>query len=83
MSVSPQPAQQLNRAAFSVDEFCRRNVMSRTTFYELVKVGNLKAKKRGSRTIVLASEELNWLNSLPNYQPTIGQRQVDDAAHAG
>jgi hypothetical protein len=53
--------------AFTVDEFCQRNDMSRTTFYGLLKAGELKAKKRGARTIVLASDELAWLKSLPAY----------------
>ncbi len=73
----------LSHAAFTVDEFCRRNDMSRTTFYELVRAGELKAKKRGSRTIVLASEELAWLNSLPDYKSAIGPEQIDDEALPG
>jgi hypothetical protein len=62
------------QAAFTVDEFCKRNDMCRATFYELLKAGQLKAKKRGSRTIVLASDELEWLNSLPDYSSPIGRR---------
>jgi hypothetical protein len=69
--------------AFTVDEFCQRNDMSRTTFYALLKAGELKAKKRGSRTIVLASDELSWLSSLPDYQSTIGQERAGDAGQVG
>lgn len=61
-------------AAFTVDEFCKRNDMCRATFYTLLKSGELKAKKRGARTIVLASQEQEWLNSLPDYASPIGRR---------
>jgi predicted DNA-binding transcriptional regulator AlpA len=59
-------------AAFGVKEFCKRNSMARSTFYELLKAGALKAKKRGAKTIVLASDEQAWLNSLPDYSPLVG-----------
>lgn len=63
------------QAAFTVDEFCKRNDMCRATFYTLLKSGQLKAKKRGARTLVLASDEQAWLNSLPDYVSPIGRRQ--------
>jgi hypothetical protein len=62
------------QVAFTVAEFCERNDMCKATFYELLKSGQLKARKRGSRTIVLASDELEWLNSLPAYASPIGRR---------
>lgn len=67
--------------AFTVSQFCKRNNMSRTTFYELLKSGDLKAKKRGSRTIVLASDEMVWLNSLPDYEAVTGQQRPGGSVH--
>ena len=66
---------------FTVSQFCERNNMSRTTFYELLKSGDLKAKKRGSRTIVLASDETAWLNSLPDYESVIRQQRPGGLVH--
>jgi hypothetical protein len=54
-------------AAFSVNQFCRRNDICRATFYSLLKSGALKAKKNGAKTIILASDEMAWLKSLPDY----------------
>lgn len=65
----------------TVSQFCERNNMSRTTFYELLKSGDLKAKKRGSRTIVLASDESAWLNSLPDYESVTGQQRPGGSVH--
>jgi hypothetical protein len=67
------------QAAFTVDEFCKRNDMCRATFYGLLKSGQLKAKKRGARTIILAADEHAWLNALPDYVSPIG-RQPGKAA---
>ena len=62
------------QAAFTVDEFCKRNDMCRATFYALLKSGQLKAKKRGARTIILAADEHAWLKSLPDYVSPIGRQ---------
>lgn len=61
-------------AVFTVDEFCKRHDMCRATFYNLLKSGRLKAKKRGARTIILASQEQEWLNALPDYVSPVGRR---------
>jgi excisionase family DNA binding protein len=38
---------------------------SRTTIYEAIKSGALRARKLGSRTIIVDEDLRNWLQSLP------------------
>jgi excisionase family DNA binding protein len=50
---------------FSVAEACAIAHMGRSSFYELLKSGALTARKRGSRTCVLASELQRFIEALP------------------
>jgi hypothetical protein len=50
---------------YSVAEFCERAHMSRASFYTVVNAGELKAVKRGSRTLVFAAELDRFLAALP------------------
>jgi excisionase family DNA binding protein len=51
--------------ALSVKEACRYISLGRTSFYKLVKSGQIPARKCGCRTIVLADELDQALKSLP------------------
>lgn len=46
----------IERFAYRVDDACYGLGISRTTFYEMVKSGQLKTIKLGGRTLVPASE---------------------------
>jgi excisionase family DNA binding protein len=52
--------------AFSID--AARQFLggcSKSTLYEQVRIGTLKAHKMGRRTLFFRADLINWLNSLP------------------
>ena len=51
--------------AISIEEFCRRYSLGRTKVYEEIKLGRLRARKIGRRTIVTQDDAENWLQHLP------------------
>jgi hypothetical protein len=59
----------MTKAAYTVSEFLTAFGLGRTKFYELVNAGQLKARKNGTRTVVLAADAQAWLDSLPQVEP--------------
>jgi hypothetical protein len=53
------------RQSSTVNDFCKRHGISRTTFYEEVKDGRLIARKVRGRTTVRDDDEASWLDALP------------------
>ena len=51
--------------AMTVREFCVRYRIGHTRTYELIKRGELRAVKCGSRTLILARDARAWEGSLP------------------
>jgi excisionase family DNA binding protein len=56
--------------AMSVDEFCRDYGVGRTTAYEELNAGRLRACKCGTRTIITTDAAEDWLRGLPALRPT-------------
>ena len=52
---------------FSVKEFCEIVGIGRTTFYQEVKAGRIKAKKMGRRTLITKSELERFIEELPSF----------------
>ncbi len=50
---------------YSIHEVTRISGASRTTIYEEISAGRLKARKLGRRTIILDADLRQWLASLP------------------
>ena len=59
MSPSAQPL------AFGVNDFAKAAGVGRDKLYDAIKNGALKARKVGSRTIILREDGEVWLRQLP------------------
>ena len=54
-----------SRASWSVNDWCAEAGIGRVRCYEELKIGRIKAKKCGSRTLITTSPA-EWLESLPD-----------------
>jgi excisionase family DNA binding protein len=51
--------------AYTIAEACAVARAGRTSVYEAIKAGELVARKRGRRTVVLHDDLVRWLGKLP------------------
>jgi excisionase family DNA binding protein len=57
--------------AMSIDQFRTRYGVGRTTTYEEIKLGRLRARKCGKRTIITEDDAEEWLQHLPSICPDV------------
>ena len=57
----------MTKLAYTIDQAVDQGAGSRTIVYEAINAGTLKAKKRGKRTIILAADLIQYLESLPDF----------------
>jgi excisionase family DNA binding protein len=58
-------ARRARQRAMSISEFSERYGPGRTTIYEEIKLGRLRARKCGKRTLITEDDAEDWLRSLP------------------
>jgi excisionase family DNA binding protein len=58
-------ARRARQRAMSISEFSERYGPGRTTIYEEIKLGRLRARKCGKRTFITEDDAEDWLRSLP------------------
>lgn len=52
--------------AYTVSEFCQSHGVSRSRIYEEIKLGRLRTRKSGRRTLIRAEDAKAWLDLLPD-----------------
>jgi excisionase family DNA binding protein len=53
--------------ALTIDEACELASVGRTKLYLALRAGELRAKKRGTTTLILPAELRRWLEALPDW----------------
>lgn len=55
--------------ALKISEACAASRCGRTTVYDAIRRGQLRALKRGKSTLILAEDLRRWVESLPALEP--------------
>lgn len=59
------------KLAYTINEFCKASGNGRSAVYEAIRDGELRAVKRGRRTLILAEDAAAFLKGLPPLEAAI------------
>jgi excisionase family DNA binding protein len=69
------PAQAATRLAYSLEQVQELTGLGRSTLYEAIAANELRAVKRGRRTLILSADLRSWLDHLPQSRGGEGNRE--------
>jgi excisionase family DNA binding protein len=72
----------MEQQAYTIEEAAKAGGGSRSTIYEEIRAGRLRARKRGRSTVILTKDLREWLEGLPLLDPKAPSRDRAIAQHA-
>jgi excisionase family DNA binding protein len=68
-SLQGDAAPSLNKLAYTLDEVAELSGHCRSSLYELINGGKLRAVKSGRRTLILADDLRSWMEAFTPVEP--------------